>query len=41
VNGEDEEFAHEANSTVTAVPRKAVAHMRILSYYEFATHRLV
>ena len=39
VDGEDEEFAHEANGTMTAVPRKPVAHTRIPSYYELATHR--
>ena len=39
VDGEEEEFAHEANGTMTAVPRKAAPHKRIPSYYEFATHR--
>ena len=38
VDGEDEEFAHGANGTMTAVPRKTAPHRRIPSYYEFASH---
>jgi len=38
VDGQDEQFAHKANGTMTAVPRKTAPHRRIPSYYEFATH---
>jgi hypothetical protein len=39
VDGEDEEFAHGANRTITAKARKTPPHRRIPSYCEFATHR--
>ena len=32
----NKEFAHEANGTMTVVPRSALARTRIHSYYEFA-----
>ena len=32
----NKEFAHEANGTMTVVPRNALARTRIHSYYEFA-----
>ena len=38
VNGEDEEFAHGANGTTTAIVCKTARHRRISSYCEFATH---
>jgi hypothetical protein len=41
VDGEDEEFAHVANRTITASARKTAPHRRIPAYYEFATHRSV
>jgi hypothetical protein len=37
VNGEDEEFAHGANVTTTAIACKTARHRRIPSYCEFAT----
>jgi GTP-dependent phosphoenolpyruvate carboxykinase len=37
VDGEDEEFAHGANRTMTANARKTAPHRRIPSYCEFAT----
>ena len=37
VDGEDEEFAHGANRTMTASARKTAPRRRIPSYYEFAT----
>jgi hypothetical protein len=39
VDEEDEEFAHLANSTITASPCKAARRGRIASRYEFASHR--
>lgn len=40
VDGEDKEFAHGANRTMSASARKAARHRRIPSYYEFTTDRL-
>jgi len=40
VDSEDEQFAHAANGTMTAVPRKIAPRRWISSYYEFASHRL-
>ena len=39
VDGEEEEFAPEANRTMTPRARKTASHRRIPSYCEFATHR--
>ena len=39
VNGEDEDFAHGANGTITARWRKTARRGRIASHYEFASHR--
>jgi 3-hydroxyacyl-CoA dehydrogenase len=39
VDGEDEEFAHGANRTMTASARYTALHRRIPSYCEFATDR--
>jgi len=41
VIGEDEEFAHGANGTMTVVPRKTARSRWIPSYYEFATHTMI
>jgi methylmalonyl-CoA mutase cobalamin-binding domain/chain len=40
VDGEDQDFAHGANRSMTASARKTAPHRRIPPYYEFATHRL-
>jgi hypothetical protein len=40
VDGEDEEFAHGANRTMTANARKTAPHRRIPSYCEFGTDRI-
>jgi hypothetical protein len=39
VNGEDEEFAHAANATMTAIACNTARYKRIPSYCEFASHR--
>lgn len=39
VDGEDEEFAHGANGTITVSACKTARRVRIASHYEFATHR--
>jgi hypothetical protein len=38
VDGKDEEFAHEANRTITTNARKTPPHTQIPSYCEFAIH---
>ena len=38
VDGEDQDFAHGANRSMTASARKTAPHRRIPPYYEFATH---
>ena len=38
VDGEDEELAHGANGTMTAVLHKTARRRPIASYCEFATH---
>jgi len=40
VDGEDEQFAHGANGTVTASACKTAQRGQIASHYEFATHTL-
>ena len=40
VNGEDEDFAHRANGTITAGAFKTARRRRIGSHYEFAPDRL-
>jgi hypothetical protein len=40
VDGENAQFAHGANRSMTASARKTAPHSGIPSYYEFATHRL-
>ena len=39
MDGENEEFAHRANRTMTASVGKTARRRRIRSYYEFASHR--
>ena len=39
MDGEDEEFAHGANGTITASACKTARRGRIASNYEFATDR--
>jgi hypothetical protein len=39
VDGEDEEFAHGANGTITAGNCKTARRGRIASHYEFAIHK--
>ena len=41
VNGEDEDFAHRANGTITTGAFKTARRRRIASHYEFAPHTLV
>ena len=38
VNGEDEDFAHRANGTITTGAFKTARRRRITSHYEFAPH---
>jgi len=39
MDGEDEEFAHGANGSITASACKTARRGRFASHYEFATHR--
>ena len=39
VDGQDEDFSHRANRTITTGTFKTPRGVRIASHYEFATHR--
>ena len=41
MDGEDEDFAHRANGTITTGAFKTARRRRIASHYEFAPHTLL